>query len=299
MSSNVKNYFSPPSSASTDNVLNITGTVYFGSGNAITGAMAFASGSLSMADDLSIVLGTTVATAATKVTLEYDKTTTGIGQFNIGSIAAPQVLNTNPGATVVASTINILHSAGAGDCGDLIGFYNKVAVSGAGDSGLTVVADAPRAYVLAGVAQEVYGSQPWAKHCGTGTITAMSSLSAKLLINDAEAFTATNSLNAGHFHVSTVSGAANGTITSSNFDGVMVEVYPNVTGLRSMLHLANESSAGVVNGVALAGLATTGINLSGATLTNEMVLSTGTTVTASGDTITFTRGVKTYVITMV
>jgi hypothetical protein len=174
--------------------------------------------------------------------------TTGIsGGFNIGTVSTAQVLNTNPGATVVGQAINILHSAGAGNCDDLVGQYVKVAISGAGDSGTTLAASAPRVSVSATVAKEAYASQPWATHTGTGTVTAMSALSAALRINDAEAFTATNSINAGHFHVLTPGGAANGTVTSNNFDGVMIEVYPNVTGLRSALNVANETSAGVTD----------------------------------------------------
>ncbi|MDD5551113.1 MAG: hypothetical protein PHS34_07635 [Candidatus Omnitrophica bacterium] len=198
---------------------------------------------LGLLDDTEVTIGTTTATAATKISLEFDETTTGVGQFIMGSASVPQVLNTNPGANVIGHQINLLHSAGAGDCTDLYGSYTKVAISGDGDSGTTLVGSAPRAYAgTAGgttVAQEVYGTQPWAKHSGTGTITAMSGVSAALILNDAEAFEATNSINAGHFHIKTYAGAANGTVTSSNFDGVMIEAYSNVTGLDSMLNLSN------------------------------------------------------------
>jgi len=168
------------------------------------------------------------------------------GQIIMGSTSAPQVLNTNPGANVIGQTINLLHSAGAGDCTDLYGSYTKVAMTGDGDSGTTLVGSAPRAYVgtSAGttVADEVYGTQPWAKHSGTGTIEAMSAVSAALILNDADAFTSTNSINAGHFHIKTYAGQANGTVTSSNFDGVMIEVYENVTGMDSMLHLSTAAT---------------------------------------------------------
>lgn len=229
-----------------------TGSLRTAGGLGVAGA-AFIGGAVNMMDDMELTLGTTVSTAATKITMAFDNATTGIGISTMGSVSVPMVLKSAPGATVISDTINILHSAGSGNCDDLIGRYTKVAVSGSGDSGTTLVADAPRAYVLAGAAKEVYASQPWAKHVGTGTVTAMSALSAMLLLNDAEAFTATNSINAGHFHISTVSGAANGTVTSSNFDGVMIEIYPNVTGMASALHIVNETSAGVTNAIEIDG----------------------------------------------
>jgi len=177
------------------------------------------------------------------ITMLPDATAT-IGKFNLtGTLAA------SPGPTVIAHTVNVTHSAGAGDCDDLIASYSKVNVTGAGDAGLTAVGIAARAYLGAGadasVAAQIYGVQAWAKHMGTGTCTAMSGLSAALLLNDAEAFTSTNSINAGHFHLYTVSGAANGAVTSGNFDCVMMEVYPNVTGLQSVLNMAIETAATV------------------------------------------------------
>jgi len=206
-----------------------------------------------MADDSLFSVGTTTATAATKITMEFDETTTGIGLFNMGSSGVPMVLNTNPGAAVIADTINIIHSAGAGDCDDLIGRYTKVAVTGVGDSGITVVGGATRAYVgLTGgannsVASAAYGFQPWAKHEGTGAITAMSALSAKLDVS-ADAFTATT-VNAGHFHIEGAS-----TVTGQ-FDGVMVEVYPDVTSMDSVLALAVDAGAVATSAIRVSGTA--------------------------------------------
>jgi hypothetical protein len=243
--------------------------------NAISTVIWKTQEAIAIPDDASLVLGTTTATAETKVTATFDETTTGIGLFNQGSTTYPMVLNTNPGAAVAAHTVNVLHSAGAGNCDDLQGIYSKVAISGSGDSGLTAVGMAPRAYVLAGAAQEVYGCQSWAKHVGTGSMLAMSAVSAALQLNDAEAFTSTNSINAGHFHVSTVSGAANGTITSSNFDGVMIEIYPNVTGLGSMLHLARDGAGTVTNAIKITG---------GATVTNVLSIDSTTGCVVFHDT---------------
>jgi hypothetical protein len=217
--------------------------------------------SLSLGDDDVLTAGTTTTTAATKITLEFDKTTTGVGQVKIGSLSVPQVLNTNPGASVAVDTVNILHSAGAGDCDDLLGRYTKVAVSGAGDSGLTMVADAPRAYVLAGVAKEVYASQPWISHAGTGAVTAMSALSAKADVNT-DNFTA-STVNAGHFHIE---GAA--TVTGQ-FDGVMIEAYPDVRSLDSGLAIAVDSGAVVQSGIRITGTPKNGIKFqSGATISS-------------------------------
>jgi hypothetical protein len=209
---------------------------------------------ITMPDDTLLTLGTTTATAATKITAEFDETTTGIGVVNMGSLAAPMVLNTNPGATVVGETINILHSAGAGDCDDLIGAYVKCAVSGDGDSGTTVVGHASRAYVGTAaesttVASQLYGSQPWVSHYGTGAVTAMSGLSAKCDVNTGN-FTATT-VNAGHFHVEGAS-----TVTSSMFDGVMIEVYPDVTCLDAGLRIAVDTGATVGAAIAVDGATT-------------------------------------------
>jgi hypothetical protein len=187
-------------------------------------------------------LGLKVAT--TGVTIAPDATA-GISLYS-----QTGTLNANPGAAVIANTVNINHSAGAGDCDDLIASYAKVNVTGDGDSGLTAVGFAARAYQGAATAnttaaQEVYGAQVWAKHMGTGTCTAMSALSAKLQINKTDAFTATNSINAGHFHVEAIDGVANGALTSAHFDGVMIEIYPEVTSLDSVLKMAVETTKAV------------------------------------------------------
>jgi hypothetical protein len=250
---------------------------------------------IAKADDSPFTIGTTTATAETKMTLEFDETTTGVSQILVGSLSVPQVLNENPGAAVVVDTMNILHSAGDGDCDDLIGRYTKVAVAGDGDSGLTVVGTAQRLYVGTAdddsAAQEAYAIQPWAKHSGTGTLLAMSGVSAALILNDGDAFEATNSINAGHFHIKTASGAANGTVTSSNFDGVMVEVYGNVTGLDSMLHLTTNATVD------------SAIKIGGATnLTNLIELNAIAGCVASAGTASGSWGnadaVATYVLTI-
>jgi hypothetical protein len=190
-------------------------------------------------------------------------TTPAAGAFTsleVGSLATPITLATNPGASVTGSVVNLLHSAGAGDCDDIVGAYSKVSVLGDGDSGLTAVAEAARVYIgdtgVNSVVQEAYGSQPWARHRGTGGMTAMSALSALVDVST-DAFTVVNTINAGHFHVK---GAA--TVTGQ-FDGVMVECYPDVTSLDSLLALVVDSGAVVGAAIRIVGAPVADILLSG------------------------------------
>jgi len=218
-------------------------------------ALLFRGGAtLGIADDTLLSLGTTTTTAATKITLEFDETTTGIGIMQMGSSSAPMILNTNPGATVMGQSIYINHSAGAGNCEDLLAAWHKVTITGDGDSGVTAVGHASRAYVGAAgtdttVVGQIYGSQPWVSHDGTGAVTAMSALSAKCDVNTGN-FTA-STVNAGHFHIEGAS-----TVTAQ-FDGVMIEVYPDVTCLDSMLALAVDAGAVVNAAIRLSGAVAT------------------------------------------
>jgi hypothetical protein len=244
----------------TSTVLNVAGTTASSStatgaaiiaGGVGIGGNAWIGGTLNLADDMVLTLGTTKTTPETKITLEFDETTTGIGQLLMGDLSTPMVLNTNPGASVAAHVVNINHSAGAGDCDDLLASYTKINVIGSGDSGLTIVGQASRAYVgLTGgannsVASQAYGTQAWARHQGTGAITAMSGLSAKMDVG-ADNFTA-STINAGHFHVD---GAAT---VAGQFDGVMIEVYPDVTCLDSALAIAVDGAAVVDAAIRLSG----------------------------------------------
>jgi hypothetical protein len=220
---------------------------------ATTGTTAItSSGVITIPDDNVLSLGTTATNAETKLTLEFDETTTGIGSFRLGDMSNPQVLKVNPGATVAGSIININHTLGSGDCDDLLGSYSKVNVIGSGDAGITVVGDAPRAYVgLTGgannsVASQAYASQPWFRHGGTGAITAGSALSAKCDVG-AENFTA-STINAIHAHITGTS-----TVTGQ-FDGAMIEVYPDVTSLDNGLKIASDAGATVTTGIGLSGI---------------------------------------------
>ena len=150
-------------------------------------------------DDAFVTWGTTTTNAETKITIEFDETTTGIGQKRMGDLTNAQILNKNPGATVVGDIINITHSAGAGNCDDLMGLYIKNSIIGVGDSGTTIVPLGTRAYVGSGssnaAAKEVYAIQPWAKHSGTGSMVAMSAVSAAFKLQEDDAFESTNSIN--------------------------------------------------------------------------------------------------------
>ena len=211
-----------------------------------------------------------IQTSSGNITLKSGKTLSLNGPVTIGSSASPIVLSANPGAAYLGHSVSILQSAGAGDCDNLIGSYSKVAFSGAGDSGTTAVGQAARAYVGTAVGSttvvgELYGSQPWVSHFGTGAITAMSGLSAKCDVNTGN-FTA-STVNAGHFHIE---GAA--TVTGQ-FDGVMIEVYPDVTCLDSALALIVDSNATVTSGIRISGAMTNlfKLDVTTAVVTNALV----------------------------
>lgn len=202
-------------------------------------------------DDLVFAIGTTATNAETQVTIKFDETTSGVGQFRIGDTSNPQVLKVNPGASVFGSIVNINHTLGDGNCTDLLGSYSKINVIGAGDADMTIVGDASRAYVgLTGgsnnsVASQAYGTQAWARHGGTGAITAMSGVSAMMDVG-AENFTATT-INSGHFHIQ---GAAD---VTGQYDGVMVEAYPDVDTMDALLALATDGGADVGAGIRFSG----------------------------------------------
>ena len=191
--------------------------------------------------------------------------------FTYGSLATPITLPANPGSVILGTCVNILHSAGAGDCTNILAGYSKATIDGDGDSDTQIVGYASRAYVTANAdAGEVYGLQTFASHTGTGTCLAMSAMSAKLLIKPGT-FTSTNSINAGHFHIEDV-GEVGTSVTSNNFDGVFIEIYPGVTGMDRALYISNESTSAIDTGIALVGAYNTGISYG--TLSAPIVLAT-------------------------
>jgi len=245
--------------------------------------------SILLPDDAPMLIGTTRTDASTYIGMEFDETTTGVGLFTMGTTSAPMVLNTNPGANVIGHTINILHSAGAGDNENLYGSYVKAAITGAGDTDTVLVGSAPRAYIGTNggttVASAAYGCQPWAKHEGTGAVTAMSGVSALVDVNT-DNFTATT-VNAGHFHIE---GAA--TVTGQ-FDGVMIEAYPDVTSLDSMLAIAVDGGATVTNAIRCTGDYTSLLNFAAA---NTAVVVAGTEASGNGAKIAIMIGSTPYYI---
>ena len=100
----------------------------------------------------------------------------------------------------------------------------------------------------------------------------MSSLSALLNVGE-DAFTSTNSINAGHFHI-----RGDATVTSSHFDGVMIEAYGDVTCMDSMLKLSIDGG-GVVDSA---------IKITGALAANFLDISAASTgvVVAAGSGLT-------------
>jgi hypothetical protein len=205
-------------------------------------------------------ISSTGNSTVTDLIIANASSTSGIGSISLGSISTAKALKVNPGATVVGETINISHTLGAGDCDDLLASYKKISVLGDGDSGLTAVGDAPRVYVgLTGgsnnsVASAAYASQPWVKHGGTGAITAMSGVSAMLDVG-AENFTA-NTVNAGHFHIQ---GAGD---VAAQYDGVMIEAYPDVDTMDSLLALVADSGADVATAIRIVGSSASEMTLS-------------------------------------
>ena len=226
-----------------------------------------------------ITLGTTTTTAATKVTLEFDETTTGIGQFNMGSVSVPMVLNTNPGTTVVGGTINITHSAGDGDCTDLMGLYVKTHISGDGDSGLTSVPIGARAYVYDAAVDEVYGVQSHARHRGTATVSgSMFAGSFKLNLGTpsgaagADDFTVTDNIGA----LWLIATAAQSDVdVSGNYVVAKVDVEGNCKGVDAVFDINNSgASTGTIFDIS-GGSATYLAKITGSTFVEEADVTSG------------------------
>ena len=230
-----------------------------------------------VADDVQFKVGSTQATQETMITMEFDETTTGIGLYNQGTSGVPMVLNTNPGAAVIANTVHINHSAGAGDCDDLIGSYLKVTVSGDGDSDLTAVGAAPR-LTIGGAAQEGYCTQSHAIHESDDGILALSAGSFRLLTRTAD-FTVTNSVNAGQF-ILTGDGTFNPTCTAGRFCGVEITVESFVTGVDAVLHLSNAGTSTDCMIEADGGNATYLLEITGATIVEAADVTSGKTCVA-------------------
>lgn len=146
----------------------------------------------------------------------------GIPKLIQGTSATPYVLNANPGALLKAREVAITHSAGAGDCGDLLGDYVKVNVLGDGDAGMTPVAQAKRLYIGATtgttVAGECYADQTWLYKKGTGTVDTLCGQS--IVVNvGADNFTASSRVQGLNV---TLDGSA--TITTGLVRGIVIDI---------------------------------------------------------------------------
>ncbi len=248
------------------------GAVEAGETNTIAVKVHFDPPNDNVADDVQFKVGSTQATAATMITAEFDETTTGIGIVQQGSITVPMVLNTNPGSAVVANSINVLHSAGAGDCDDLIAAYQKVSISGDGDSGLTAVGTAPR-LSIAGAVSEAYCLQSHAIHTSDDAATAVSACSCRLSTTTAD-YTVANSVNAGQF-ILTGDGTYNPTCTAGRFTCVELTVESYVDGVDSVLRLNNGGTNTDTMLEVVGGTATYFAELSGSTFVESADITSG------------------------
>lgn len=169
-------------------------------------------------------LGTTTTNAATKVTLEEDAATTGIGQLIMGTSTYPQVVASTAGANVFGITNAIEYNHGNHSVENLIGQYEKVVVTDdVGDPDMTVVGVAPRVYIGvtggsgdAAVA-EAYGIQNYVNHKGTGAITQLTAESTVL------------DLGSDNFTASQVNGLdvvvqGTSTVTTAKIKGISVDI---------------------------------------------------------------------------
>jgi hypothetical protein len=203
-------------------------------------------------DDVSLTLGTTTATPATKVSLSFDKTANNIGKLVMGTSAVPQIVSASADSLLKAREV-CLTANGATTCDDLLADYKKLNITGAGDSGLTPVTD--RAVLNVGLTggannsaiAEGYVRQDTLTHGGTGTTAALSAHSIKLDVG-AEAFIATNNAEVAHFFLR---GA--GAVTSTDYNGVMIDIGGEVVNLKSGLHLAIGNNAATAHGLLITG----------------------------------------------
>ena len=195
---------------------------------------------VNIADDTTLVLGTTVATAATKVTAEFDETTTGIGYIQLGSSTAPMVYNADPGATPQpAVDVNITHSAGAGNAGWCRAIVAKMILSGDGDTGshlqpLLVTAE------VSAPAGSNYSAEVKIIHKGTDTVSGnFFGMQCHMAVEDGN-FEINNAGGAAIFNL-TSDEARTVTCTSENLNVVLVKNTSTIAGIASLLKL---SSAG-------------------------------------------------------
>jgi len=202
---------------------------------------------INVADDAPIVLGTTTATAATKITAEFDETTTGVGYIQFGSTSAPMVYNKDPGATPQPIVdINVTHSAGAGDAVWCRGVYSSFTVSGDGDSGSKLNPIYGAINIDEAAISSAYTMYAYLTHDGTDTISgAAACLNADLYISGGN-FTASQTLQAAIFSLRSDQ-ARTVTCSSENFNVVLIKNTSALVGVNSLLKLVNSGSDNPAN----------------------------------------------------
>jgi len=196
------------------------------------------SGNTAILDDNTLRLGSTDG-VATRILLEFDETTTGIGQIQLGTSATPMVLNTNPGGAVNAIEVNVTHSAGAGDGTWQKGVYSGMIISGTGDSGSSISA-VNGSVNSSGAMSSAYAGWFQATHASSDDITgAMAGINVDLYISTSN-FEATQTLQTAIFTLR-ADQARTVTCTSENFNMILIKNQSALAGLYSMIKL---SSAG-------------------------------------------------------
>ena len=196
---------------------------------------------LHLSDDVTVTLGTTTATAATKITAVFDETTTGIGLIKLGTTSAPMVMNTDPGAGGVnAIDVNVTHSAGAGDCVWFSGVQSGMIISGDGDLGSKLSAF-NGSTTVSGAVSSCYTVWAKATHASDDTVSgAMAALNADLYITTAN-FTASQTLQTAIFTLRSDQ-ARTVTCASENMNVVLIKNTSAIAGVNALLKLVNSGS---------------------------------------------------------
>jgi len=244
---------------------------------------------IAVADDSPIVLGTTVSTAATKITAEFDETTTGIGYIQLGSTSAPMVYNASPGATPQpAIDVNITHSAGAGDAVWCRGISCAMIVSGDGDTGSKLNPIYGSATVSAPVSS-TYAGCFYAAHSGTDTVSgAMASLNCDFYVSDGN-FEGSQTLQTAIFTMR-ADQARTVTCSSENMNVVLVKNLSAITGIASLLKISNAGSANPTNHMIVEGAATHFIRFAGGA--SAVCIDDTTGISTGGSALPTTHKIK-------
>ena len=217
--------------------------IYIDGSAATTGiTIGAATTAIHLSDDSPLVLGTTTTNAATKITAEFDETTTGVGYIQFGSTSNPMVYNTNPGSTPQPIVdINVTHSAGAGDAVWCRGVYSSFTISGDGDSGSKLNPVYAAINIDEAAVSSAYSMYAYLTHDGTDTISgAAACLNADLYISGGN-FTASQTLQTAIFTLRSDQ-ARTVTCASENFNVVLIKNTSALAGVNALLKLVNSGS---------------------------------------------------------